>query len=61
MDDPSVALTALTGTMGDLEAAISPLLSKPLNETLGDLQPLERAKLDVLIAYAINNLAWGEW
>lgn len=60
MDDPSAALAALTGTMDDLEAAVAPLLARPLNDTMADLGPLERAKMDVLVAYAINNLVWGE-
>lgn len=60
MDDPSAALHALAGTLDRLEAAVAPLLAQPLNDTLNDLAPLERAKMDILVAYAINNLVWGE-
>ncbi|TPX69103.1 hypothetical protein SpCBS45565_g02707 [Spizellomyces sp. 'palustris'] len=53
-------LSALTDT---LESAVTrvtnllePLSSLPLEQQLGNLEPLERAKLEVLMAFALNSL-----
>ncbi|KAL1413627.1 hypothetical protein Q8F55_001405 [Vanrija albida] len=57
-DDPRAALTALDTTLDALESALAPLLSQPWSQTLSALPALERAKADVLLAYAINDLVW---
>ncbi|KND01171.1 uncharacterized protein SPPG_04261 [Spizellomyces punctatus DAOM BR117] len=61
MDEEVVPdLSALTDT---LESAVSrvtnlmePLFSLPFEQQLGNLAPLERAKLEVLMAFAMNSL-----
>ena len=58
--DPSGALSGLMATLPNLEEAFEPILSKGWNEAVKDLEPLDRAKLDVLMAYAINDLVWSE-
>lgn len=59
-DDPRASLTALDDTLDHLESALAPLFARPWSETLAGLGQLERAKADVLLAYAINDLVWGE-
>ena len=58
--DPAAAIAALAQSLPDLEAAFEPILSQPWNELVDKLEPLDRAKLDVFMAYAINNLIWGK-
>ncbi|TXT15575.1 hypothetical protein VHUM_00078 [Vanrija humicola] len=57
-DDPRTSLAALDGTLDHLEASLAPLFARPWAETLAGLEPLQRAKADVLLAYAINDLVW---
>lgn len=59
MDDPSTTLAELRASLEGLEAACEPLFSKPYRETLAGLDNVEKAKMDVLLAFAINNLVWG--
>lgn len=60
MDDPAAALAQLKTSLDGLEGALAPILSQPWNETLEGTTSVERAKMDVLLAYSINNLVWSE-
>ncbi|GMK58024.1 hypothetical protein CspeluHIS016_0500560 [Cutaneotrichosporon spelunceum] len=56
--DPAATLRDLDVSLDTIEAALAPLLAHPLNETRSALGAIERAKLDVLVAYTVNNLVW---
>lgn len=56
---PKATLSALNESLDVLEAALAPLEAKPWSQTVEDLLPLERTKIDVLGAYLINDLVWG--
>ncbi|WVQ80625.1 hypothetical protein IAT38_002730 [Cryptococcus sp. DSM 104549] len=60
MSEPSPAdtLASLTTSLDALEAALAPLEAQQWSETIGELAPLERAKMDVLAAYTVNDLVW---
>jgi hypothetical protein len=60
MDDPSAALSALDTSLASLEAAVAPLLARSRASTLDAVGKVDKAKMDVLLAFAINNLVWGE-
>ncbi|KIR55778.1 exosome complex protein LRP1 [Cryptococcus gattii Ru294] len=55
---PKATLSALNESLDALEAALAPLEAKPWSQTVEDLLPLERTKIDVLGAYLINDLVW---
>jgi len=57
--DPITTLSSLTASMSSLESALSSLHNRPWPETLESLTTLDRAKMDILLAYAINDLVWG--
>lgn len=59
MAEPSSSVTALLDAIPNLEASLEALLEKPLTETKAALEPIDRAKINVLLAYAINDLIWG--
>lgn len=50
----------LTSSLESLRSAFGPLLSKPLDDSLNEMDPLERAKMDIMIAYTLVDLVWGE-
>ncbi len=58
--DPAATLRDFNVSLDSIEAALAPLLTRPLNETREGLDAIQRAKLDVLVAYTINNLLWSE-
>lgn len=60
MDDPSAALKSFDSTLSALETAVAPLFDQSLNSLRDGLGGIDRAKLDVLLAYTINNLVWSE-
>ncbi|KAK8864301.1 hypothetical protein IAR55_001548 [Kwoniella newhampshirensis] len=55
---PQQTLASLTSSLDTLEKAFKPLESSPWSETISALPTLERAKMDVLVSYAINDLIW---
>lgn len=57
--NPSETLSSLRTSLVSVEETLKPLLEKKWAETTGSLGTLERAKLDVLVSYAINDLIWG--
>ncbi|BEI89972.1 uncharacterized protein CcaverHIS019_0300420 [Cutaneotrichosporon cavernicola] len=56
--DPVATLRDFNVSLDTIEAALVPLLARPLTETREALGSIERAKLDVLLAYTVNNLVW---
>jgi hypothetical protein len=49
-------LEQLDDEIDDLEEAISPLIKKPLSESASKLPLLDKAKLYVLVTYAIESM-----
>ena len=58
--DPSETLASLRTSLSSVEETLKPLLERRWAETTSSLGTLERAKMDVLVSYAINDLLWGE-
>ncbi|ORX89180.1 exosome-associated factor Rrp47/DNA strand repair C1D [Basidiobolus meristosporus CBS 931.73] len=52
------AVNQLEASLSKIQAHLDPLLSAPLNETIGKLPVMDRCKLEVMVAYAINTLFW---
>lgn len=57
--DPTQTLSELRQGLSSVEETLKPLLERKWTETTGSLDTLERAKMDVLVSYAINDLVWG--
>jgi hypothetical protein len=57
--DPSAILARLRTALSSVEETLRPLLDQKWNETTAALGTMERAKMDVLVSYAINDLIWG--
>ena len=53
-------VNALAKSLDELENKLEPLLSKPLSETMGPLDPLQQAKLNVVLSYLINDLIFSK-
>ncbi|GAA5859780.1 hypothetical protein JCM8547_007024 [Rhodosporidiobolus lusitaniae] len=58
--DPSATLATLSASLGDLESALEPLLSKPLSDLVDSAQdePLVQARAQVLASYIVHDLIW---
>ncbi|OCF36762.1 hypothetical protein I316_01358 [Kwoniella heveanensis BCC8398] len=56
--NPATTLSALTKSLDVLENALKPLQTQEWSSTLEELSTLERAKMDVLASYAVNDLIW---
>lgn len=57
--DPIETLSTLSTAVQELEAALSPILAIPLVELLANAtDSLEKAKLDVTLAYVVHDLIW---
>ncbi|KAF9353825.1 hypothetical protein BGX34_011358, partial [Mortierella sp. NVP85] len=54
------ATNALLATLAELETMLAPLFATPstLNETLAKLETEKRCQLELMVAYAINTLAY---
>ena len=59
MADPAANASALLAALPELEKTLEALQSRPWAETADALAPLERAKMDILLSYAVNDLIWG--
>lgn len=58
--DPIETLSTLSTAVQELEAALSPILAIPLVELLANAtDSLEKAKLDVTLAYVVHDLIWS--
>lgn len=58
--DSTTTPLELSSSLLELETALSPILSRDWSEQLEVLSPLERAKMDVMMAYTIVDLIWGK-
>lgn len=58
--DPTQTLISLNSALSIVETDLSQLHARPLTETREGLGSLERAKLNLMISYAIHDLVWGE-
>jgi exosome complex protein LRP1 len=58
--DPAVTLAALRSSLTSVEETLGPLLEKKWNDTTASLSTMDRAKMDILVSYAINDLIWGK-
>jgi hypothetical protein len=54
-------LEQLDDEIDDLEEAISPLIKGPLSESVSKLPLLDKAKLYVLVTYAIESMLFCKW
>lgn len=61
MSDPSTSTSELLKAIPALEASLGALKEKSWEETTDALEGLDRAKIDVLLSYAINDLIWGQY
>ena len=52
-------LTALTSTLDELEKELAPLLAQSLPETTMNLDPIQQAKLQVLLPYLTYDLSFS--
>lgn len=59
MADPTPSVEALKASLDPLEAALAPLLARPLDDTLRGLEPLQQAKLLVMLGYLTHDLSWS--
>lgn len=58
--DPIETLATLSTAVTELQTALSPILAVPLVELLaGATDSLEKAKLDVTLAYVVHDLIWS--
>lgn len=58
--DPTQTLSTLSTTLTSLEESLAPLLATPFEELSQDLDPLQKAKLEVMTGYVVHDLIWSE-
>eukprot|EP00051_Salpingoeca_urceolata_P028502 m.487206 g.487206 ORF g.487206 m.487206 type:complete len:172 (-) comp24871_c0_seq1:87-602(-) len=51
-------IASLEAAVGEIDGHIKPLLAQPVHTLRSQLSPLEAAKFDLNVAYAINSLFW---
>lgn len=52
------SISAVENSLNDLEDALAPLFETDLSETEAKLDILQKAKLQVLLPYVVNNLVF---
>ena len=60
MADLEDKLSAMETSLAKVKSLLSPLLATPLDQLRPKLEPLDRAKLEVSTAFAINSLAFSK-
>ena len=60
MADPTKTLPQLSTSLATLEEALAPLLATPFEEVSEGLEPLVKARLDVMVGYVVHDLIWSE-
>jgi len=59
-EDVQTTLTTLTSQLDTLEESLKPLLASNYQDLVSAQQsPLIKAKLNVLLSYAVHDLIWG--
>jgi hypothetical protein len=58
--DPQVTLATLSSSLTTLEESLAPLLATPFEDLTQDLDPLQKAKLEVMTGYVVHDLIWSE-
>lgn len=65
--DPSTTLATLSSTLSTLESSLEPLLATPFetlcsatNQDGSELDPLLKARLEILTGYVVHDLIWSE-
>lgn len=58
--DPSSTLAEMSASLTLLEAALEPLLAKPFDQVRDGLDPLQKARLEVMSGYVVHDLIWSE-
>jgi len=56
MAEPLETLDLLSSSLDEIEILLGPLFQRSLAQTEESLEPLQRAKLDVLLTYVIQDL-----
>jgi hypothetical protein len=56
MAEPLETLDSLSSSLDEIEILLGPLFQKSLSQTEEKLEPLQKAKLDVLLTYVIQDL-----
>ena len=54
------SLISIEKSLDGLEEVLGPLFEHNLSETLSQLDPLKKAKLQVLLPYVVNDLVFGK-
>jgi exosome complex protein LRP1 len=54
-------LQSLSSAFSELEDQLSPLFAQPLPETLVDLDPIQAAKLQTVLAYVVYDLIFSTY
>jgi hypothetical protein len=57
---PTAVVQALNSRLDTITALLEPLLSAPLNETVGKLSTLERCQLYILLSYTLNTTIFSK-
>lgn len=60
MADPLDTIESLSDSIGSLEDILEPLFQKTLAQNEENLEPTQKAKLNVLLTYVIQNLVLSE-
>ncbi|KAJ1743348.1 hypothetical protein LPJ78_001350 [Coemansia sp. RSA 989] len=60
MSDKKVSkhVDQLAVAVDQIQTALGPILSQPLNEILPKLTPIQRCELEALVVYSIDTLFW---
>ncbi|EIW70752.1 hypothetical protein M231_02594 [Tremella mesenterica] len=56
--NPSSSSKGLVESIKAVQDALEPLHQRPFSDTLDELESLDRAKMDILLAYTISDLLW---
>ncbi|KAF9504962.1 hypothetical protein BS47DRAFT_597816 [Hydnum rufescens UP504] len=54
--DPGIILTSFSASLDNLEEVLEPLIAKTLSQNTETLETIDKAKLQVLVAYVIQDL-----
>lgn len=58
--DPKSTLDELSTSLTSLEQVLASLVAKPFDELTQDLEPIEKARLQVMSGYIVHDLIWSQ-